>query len=76
MKRIPEKTQWFLGLMGVLALGVGVAGVSMARTGLAPRSPAERVRNLPLPALDRVVAKLAAEARSRTLATNSSDEIR
>jgi len=34
------------------------------------------VRNLPLPALDRAVAKLAAEARSRTLAANTRAELR
>ena len=71
MKRIGWKNQWFLGIGAVLALGIAVAGISAARAVTLRPAPTHRVRDLPLPALDRMVAKLAAEARSRTLASNT-----
>jgi hypothetical protein len=71
MKRIPWKKHWFLGLAAALSLGVAVAGISAARAVALRPVPNHRVRNLPLPALDRMVAKLAAEARARTVATNT-----
>jgi hypothetical protein len=71
MKRIHWKKQWFLGLAAALSLGVAGAGISAARAVALRPVPNHRVRNLPLPALDRMVAKLAAEARSRTVASNT-----
>ena len=76
MKRIPWKNQWLLGIAAFMALGSAVAGISAARAVTLRPAPTHRVRNLPLPALDRMVAKLAAEARSRTLASNGPVEIR
>lgn len=76
MKRIPWKKQWFLGAAAVVALGIATAGISAARAVTRRPVPGHRVRNIPFPALDREVAKLAAEARSRTLATNTSADLR
>jgi hypothetical protein len=76
MKRINWKNQWFLAIAAALALGIAVAGISAARAVTLRPAPTPRVRNLPLPALDRMVAKFAAEARSRTLATNTRAELR
>lgn len=76
MKRINWKNQWFLGIAAALALGSAVAGISAARAVTLRPAPTHRVRNLPLPALDRAVARLAAEARSRTLASNTRAELR
>jgi hypothetical protein len=76
MKRITWKNQWLLGIAASLALGGAVAGVSAARAVTVRPAPTHRVRNLPLPALDRAVARLAMEARSRTLASNAQSEIR
>jgi len=77
MKRIPWKKQWFLGAAAALSLGVAMAGVSAARTAaLRPIPPKHRVTNIALPALDRVVAKLAPEARARTVAANTRAELR
>jgi hypothetical protein len=63
--------QWLLGLAACAALGGAVAGISAARAVTLSATPTSDVRAIPLPALDRVVAKLAAEARERTLATAS-----
>ena len=71
MKRIPWRNQWILGVAATLALGAAVAGISAAHAVSVRPLPAHRVRSVPVPALDRVMAKLAAEARSRTLATNT-----
>jgi hypothetical protein len=71
MKRIPWQNQWFLALAASLALGVAVAGVSAARAVTLRPAPTKRMHSVPVPALDRMVAKLAAEARSRTLADNT-----
>jgi hypothetical protein len=71
MKRINWKNQWFLGIGAALALSIAVAGISAARTVTLRPAPTLRVRNVPLPALDRAVARLAAEARSRTVASNT-----
>jgi len=70
MKRIPWKKQWFLGVAAALSLSIAIAGIAAARAVALRPVPAHRVKNLPLPALDRMVAKFAAEARSRTLASN------
>jgi len=76
MKRISWKNQWILGIGAAMALGIAIAGISAARAVTLRPAPTLRVRNLPLPALDRAVARLAAEARSRTLATNTRAELR
>ena len=76
MKRITWKKQWFLGLAAALSLGIAIAGISAARAVALRPVPNHRVRNLPLPALDRMVAKLAAEARARTVATNTPADLR
>jgi hypothetical protein len=77
MKRIPWKKQWFLSAAAALSLGVAVAGVSAARTvALRPVPPKHRATSFPLPALDRMVAKLASEARARTVAANTRAELR
>jgi len=59
-----------------LALGIAIAGVTAARAVALRPAPSHRMRSIPLPALDRMVAKLAAEARSRTVAANTSAELR
>jgi hypothetical protein len=69
MKRIPWQKQWFWGLGALLALGSVAATISAARAVTLRPLPTVSTRQLPLPALDRVMAKLAADARSRTLAT-------
>jgi hypothetical protein len=74
MKRISRKNQWLLGLAACAALGGAFAGISTARTVTMPHVTTSEVTSVPLPALDRVIAKLAAEARSRTFA--SADEAR
>jgi len=71
MKRIPWKSHWFLGAAAALSLSIAAAGISAARAVTVRPAPTLRVRNLPLPALDRMVAKFAAEARSRTVASNA-----
>ena len=71
MKRIQWKKQWFLGIAAALSLGVAIAGISAARAVALRPVPNHRVRNVPVPALDRMVAKLAAEARARTVASNT-----
>jgi hypothetical protein len=71
MKRITAKNQWLLALAASVALGGTVAGISAARAVTLRPTPTRSLRNLPLPALDRVVARLALEARTRTLADNS-----
>jgi hypothetical protein len=76
MKRIPWKNQWLLGLAACLSLGLAVAGISAARAVTLRPAPTHRVRTVPLPALDRMIAKLAAEARSGTLAANTAAEVR
>jgi hypothetical protein len=76
MKRIAQKTQWFLTVAACLALSGAVAGISAARTVTLRPAPTSSTRSLPLPALDRVVAKLAAEARTRTHVGNAGSEIR
>jgi hypothetical protein len=76
MKRIPWKNQWFLGIAAALSLSIAVAGISAARAVALRPSPSHRLRNVPVPALDRMVAKLAAEARSRTVASNTRAELR
>jgi hypothetical protein len=76
MKRIHGKNQWFLGVAAALSLSIAVAGISAARAVALRPVPTHRLRNLPLPALDRMVAKLAAEARSRTVASNTSTDLR
>jgi hypothetical protein len=65
------KNPWYSGLIGAIALiGLG-AGLFVSRT--APSRPLRTARSVgvPLPALDRVVAQLAAEARATRLAVNS-----
>jgi hypothetical protein len=76
MKRISWKNQWFLAIAAAMALGIAVAGISAARAVTMRPAPTHRVRNLPLPALDRAVARLAAEARSRTVASNTTARLR
>jgi len=76
MKRIPWTNQWFLGVAAALSLGVAMAGISAARAVALRPTPAHRLRSIPLPALDRMVAKLAAEARTRTVAANTRAELR
>jgi hypothetical protein len=76
MKRITPKTQWLLSIAACLALGGAVAGIGAARAVTLRPAPTSATPSLPLPALDRVVAKLAAEARARTHADSSRAEIR
>jgi hypothetical protein len=76
MKRIPWKSHWFLGIAAALSLGVAGAGISAARAVTLRPAPIHRLRNVPVPALDRMVAKLAAEARSRTVASNTRADLR
>jgi hypothetical protein len=75
MKRIPWKNQWLLSLGVSLALGGVIVSISAARAVSGTPEPTPSVRQMPLPALDRMVAKLAAEARARSLAANT-DRVR
>jgi hypothetical protein len=76
MRRIPTKNHWFLGLAACLALGGAMASLSAARAVTLRPAPTYSTKSLPMPALDRVIAKLAVEARSRTLADNSHSDLR
>ena len=76
MMRIQWKTQWFLVIAAAMSLGIAGAGISAARAVALRPAPTHRLRNVPLPALDRMVAKLAAEARSRTVASNTRADLR
>jgi hypothetical protein len=71
MKQILPKKHWFLGAGAVLALSVAIAGISAARAVVVRPAPSQRMVKVPMPALDRAIAKLAGEARARTLADNS-----
>jgi hypothetical protein len=71
MKRIPWINQWLLAVAAAAAVAGAVLAFVAARPVSARPAVSHRLRNVPVPALDRVLAKLAAEARSRTLATNT-----
>lgn len=68
MKQIPWKNRWLLGLSVSLVLGGVIVSISASRASAVAAQPTSSVRHIPMPALDRVVAKLAAEARAHTLA--------
>jgi hypothetical protein len=58
-----NKRSWFIAALAVLGIGSAV-GVSAARgPAPAPALIVSSAADLPLPALDRMVARLAAEAR-------------
>lgn len=69
-----------LGLLGSSVIAFAIArNVCEPSTKGAHRVAMTASRSfspVPVPALDRMVAKLAAEARSRTIATNDSHKIR
>jgi len=76
MKRIASKRQLFLSVGACLALGGALLGIGAARAVTLRPAPTWSTRSVPMPALDRVIAKLAAEARERAHAGNGSAEIR
>jgi hypothetical protein len=70
MNQIRAKRHWYLALIGLIAFAVGMAGFFGLRTVASRRAPIAHTP-IPLPALDRTIARLAIEARATTIATNS-----
>jgi hypothetical protein len=64
MRVIRTKKHWILLGAAGLALGAAVAGISTARIAGKRRVIRHSVAALSLPALDRTIARLAAEARA------------
>jgi hypothetical protein len=58
-----KTTSWLILLLAVIGIGSAV-GASAARDVIEMSPPAASVSELPMPALDRAVARMAAEARA------------
>jgi hypothetical protein len=64
MRLIRSKKQWIMVGAAGLALGAGLSGISAARAVTKRRALCHSVAELSLPALDRTIKRLAAEARA------------